>query len=122
MFPFNLIGWCIFGLIAGAIARMLVPGRDRMGCREREPDRAAAAEQLLRVGRGLAVTEHLERRRRRQQRSAAEREIEGDHVSVGDAQGVGGVHGPRSNHIRSRRGAVLPYWQGKREPGRNMPP
>jgi uncharacterized membrane protein YeaQ/YmgE (transglycosylase-associated protein family) len=28
----NIIGWCIFGLIAGAIARLLTPGRDPMGC------------------------------------------------------------------------------------------
>jgi uncharacterized membrane protein YeaQ/YmgE (transglycosylase-associated protein family) len=28
----NLIGWCLFGLIAGAIARLLTPGRDPMGC------------------------------------------------------------------------------------------
>jgi uncharacterized membrane protein YeaQ/YmgE (transglycosylase-associated protein family) len=28
----NLIGWAIFGLIAGAIARFLMPGRDPMGC------------------------------------------------------------------------------------------
>lgn len=26
-----IIGWCIFGLIAGAIARLLVPGRQSMG-------------------------------------------------------------------------------------------
>jgi uncharacterized membrane protein YeaQ/YmgE (transglycosylase-associated protein family) len=28
----NIIGWCVFGLIAGAIARLLTPGRDAMGC------------------------------------------------------------------------------------------
>jgi len=28
----NLIGWCVFGLIAGAIARLLTPGRDPVGC------------------------------------------------------------------------------------------
>ncbi len=28
----NIIGWCVFGLIAGAIARMLTPGRDPVGC------------------------------------------------------------------------------------------
>lgn len=28
----NLIGWCLFGLIAGAIARLLTPGKDPMGC------------------------------------------------------------------------------------------
>lgn len=29
---FHLIGWLIFGLIVGGIARLLVPGRDPMGC------------------------------------------------------------------------------------------
>jgi uncharacterized membrane protein YeaQ/YmgE (transglycosylase-associated protein family) len=28
----NLISWCIFGLIAGGIARLLYPGDDRLGC------------------------------------------------------------------------------------------
>lgn len=28
----NIISWCVFGLIAGAIARFLTPGRDSMGC------------------------------------------------------------------------------------------
>jgi uncharacterized membrane protein YeaQ/YmgE (transglycosylase-associated protein family) len=28
---FNILGWIIFGLIVGAIARLLVPGRDPMG-------------------------------------------------------------------------------------------
>jgi len=28
---FSILGWIIFGLIAGAIARLLVPGRDPMG-------------------------------------------------------------------------------------------
>ena len=28
----NIIVWCVFGLIAGAIARLLMPGRDPMGC------------------------------------------------------------------------------------------
>lgn len=28
----NIIGWGLFGLIAGGIARFLVPGRDPMGC------------------------------------------------------------------------------------------
>jgi len=28
----NIIGWCVFGLIAGAIARLLTPGRDPIGC------------------------------------------------------------------------------------------
>ena len=27
----NLFSWCVFGLIAGAISRLLVPGRDPMG-------------------------------------------------------------------------------------------
>jgi uncharacterized membrane protein YeaQ/YmgE (transglycosylase-associated protein family) len=29
---YNIIAWCVFGLIAGAIARFLVPGRDPLGC------------------------------------------------------------------------------------------
>ena len=29
---FQLIGFLIVGLLAGAIARFVVPGRDRMGC------------------------------------------------------------------------------------------
>jgi uncharacterized membrane protein YeaQ/YmgE (transglycosylase-associated protein family) len=28
---FNILGWIVFGLIVGAIARLLVPGRDPMG-------------------------------------------------------------------------------------------
>ena len=28
----GLIGWTCFGLIAGALARLLVPGRQRLGC------------------------------------------------------------------------------------------
>ena len=28
----NIIGWCLFGLIAGAVARGLIPGHDKMGC------------------------------------------------------------------------------------------
>ncbi len=28
----NFISWCIFGLIAGTVAKILVPGRDPMGC------------------------------------------------------------------------------------------
>jgi uncharacterized membrane protein YeaQ/YmgE (transglycosylase-associated protein family) len=28
----NLISWTIFGLFAGSLARLLVPGRDPMGC------------------------------------------------------------------------------------------
>jgi uncharacterized membrane protein YeaQ/YmgE (transglycosylase-associated protein family) len=27
----SILGWIVFGLIAGAIARLLVPGRDPMG-------------------------------------------------------------------------------------------
>ncbi|MEX0716272.1 MAG: GlsB/YeaQ/YmgE family stress response membrane protein [Planctomycetaceae bacterium] len=30
MFP--ILGWIVFGLIAGWIARLLVPGRDPLGC------------------------------------------------------------------------------------------
>jgi uncharacterized membrane protein YeaQ/YmgE (transglycosylase-associated protein family) len=28
----NVLAWIVFGLIVGAIARLLVPGRDPMGC------------------------------------------------------------------------------------------
>ena len=28
----NIIVWAVFGLIAGGIARLLMPGRDPMGC------------------------------------------------------------------------------------------
>jgi uncharacterized membrane protein YeaQ/YmgE (transglycosylase-associated protein family) len=28
----NIITWCVFGLIAGALARLLTPGADRLGC------------------------------------------------------------------------------------------
>lgn len=28
----DLIAWTVFGLVVGAIARLLVPGRDPMGC------------------------------------------------------------------------------------------
>ena len=28
----NILGWLIIGLIVGALARFLVPGRDAMGC------------------------------------------------------------------------------------------
>jgi uncharacterized membrane protein YeaQ/YmgE (transglycosylase-associated protein family) len=28
----DLLGWLVFGLIAGAIARLLMPGKDPMGC------------------------------------------------------------------------------------------
>jgi len=28
----TIIGWLIFGLIIGAIARLLTPGRDEIGC------------------------------------------------------------------------------------------
>lgn len=28
----NIVAWIVFGLFAGAIARLLVPGRDPMGC------------------------------------------------------------------------------------------
>lgn len=28
----NIVGWCVFGLIAGGIARFLTPGKDPMGC------------------------------------------------------------------------------------------
>jgi len=29
---FQIIGWLVIGLIVGAIARLLMPGRDPMGC------------------------------------------------------------------------------------------
>jgi uncharacterized membrane protein YeaQ/YmgE (transglycosylase-associated protein family) len=29
---FSIIGWLIIGLIVGGIARLLMPGRDPMGC------------------------------------------------------------------------------------------
>lgn len=29
---FHIIGWLIIGLIIGGIARLLMPGRDSMGC------------------------------------------------------------------------------------------
>jgi uncharacterized membrane protein YeaQ/YmgE (transglycosylase-associated protein family) len=32
MIIFHLIGWCIFGLIVGGIARFIVPGRQSLGC------------------------------------------------------------------------------------------
>lgn len=28
----NILSWILFGLVVGAIARLLVPGRDPMGC------------------------------------------------------------------------------------------
>lgn len=27
-----LLGWCIFGLVVGAITRLLMPGEERLGC------------------------------------------------------------------------------------------
>jgi uncharacterized membrane protein YeaQ/YmgE (transglycosylase-associated protein family) len=32
MGPMGLISWIVFGLIAGAIAKLLMPGRDPGGC------------------------------------------------------------------------------------------
>lgn len=29
---FHLLGWIVFGLIVGGLARFVVPGPDRMGC------------------------------------------------------------------------------------------
>ena len=29
---FTVIGWALFGLVVGLIARVLTPGRDSMGC------------------------------------------------------------------------------------------
>jgi uncharacterized membrane protein YeaQ/YmgE (transglycosylase-associated protein family) len=29
---FDFIGWCIFGLIVGMLARLFVPGPDPLGC------------------------------------------------------------------------------------------
>jgi uncharacterized membrane protein YeaQ/YmgE (transglycosylase-associated protein family) len=28
----DIIGWLVFGLIVGALARLIMPGRDPMGC------------------------------------------------------------------------------------------
>lgn len=28
----NLLIWCVFGFVAGAVARALMPGADKMGC------------------------------------------------------------------------------------------
>ena len=28
----SILGWILFGLLAGAVARMLTPGRQRIGC------------------------------------------------------------------------------------------
>ena len=28
----NILSWILFGLLAGAVARLVVPGRQRMGC------------------------------------------------------------------------------------------
>jgi uncharacterized membrane protein YeaQ/YmgE (transglycosylase-associated protein family) len=28
----NILSWCIFGLIVGGIARLLYPGDDKLGC------------------------------------------------------------------------------------------
>ena len=44
---------------------------DQVGGGEGEPDRAAAPEQVLGVGRGLVVAEQPQRRRRRRDRGAA---------------------------------------------------
>ena len=30
MFIVNIIGWCVFGLIVGAVSRFLLPGKDPM--------------------------------------------------------------------------------------------
>ena len=30
MFILNIIGWCVFGLVVGAISRFLLPGKDPM--------------------------------------------------------------------------------------------
>jgi uncharacterized membrane protein YeaQ/YmgE (transglycosylase-associated protein family) len=32
MILLHLIGWCVFGLIVGGLARWLVPGPQRLGC------------------------------------------------------------------------------------------
>jgi hypothetical protein len=59
---------------------------------EGEPDRAAAAEELARVGRRLVVAEDPQRGIGREQRARAEREIEADHVAVRDPERLGEVH------------------------------
>ena len=30
MFILNIVGWCVFGLVVGAISRFLLPGKDPM--------------------------------------------------------------------------------------------
>ena len=32
MTVFDLLGWIVFGLIAGGVIRLLTPGKDRFGC------------------------------------------------------------------------------------------
>ena len=59
---------------------------DRVGGGEGQPDRPAAAEQVLGVRRGLVVAEHPQGRGRGRDRGAAEQQIEGDHVAIGEAQ------------------------------------
>jgi hypothetical protein len=75
--------------------------RDRMGGGEGEPDRGAAPEQVGGVGRGLVVAEDLQRRLGRRERAGAERQVEGDHVAVGEAQRPLERHCPL-NPTRSR--------------------
>ncbi len=82
----------------------------RWAGREREPDRATAAKELFRVGEGSSWPSTPERRGGRQQCRRAEREVEGDHVPVGQAQGLLGVHSgaiqphsrPRAVHLLGR--------------------
>jgi hypothetical protein len=63
-----------------------------MGDGEGEPDRPAAAEEMLGVGPRLVVAEHSQGRGRRHDRGAAKHQVEGDHVAVGQAQSLFQVH------------------------------
>ena len=93
-----------------------------MGHGERQPDRSAASEQVLRVGGGLVVAEGGQGHRRRQQRARPERQVERDHAPVRGAQRAASVHGSIQPHpldgrrpsLRRRKGN--PLWK------RNIPP
>ncbi|MBW8058887.1 MAG: MurR/RpiR family transcriptional regulator [Solirubrobacterales bacterium] len=89
-----------------------------MGGGEGEPDRAAAAEEVRRVRGGLVVPQHLQRRLRRRDRRGSQRQVEGDHVAVGEAQRPLERH--RNVHpIRSDRAtaSVRTYPGRERTPG-----
>src|SRR4051794_8252170 len=59
---------------------------------EGQPDRAAAAEQLARVGTRLVMTEDAQGGVRRQQRPRAEREVEAGHEHVRALERLGEGH------------------------------